>query len=325
MESISGEFGKFKVEKFDGKGDFGLWKYKMLMQLELLGLDSTIQEVTVTASDTDKAKDEELPEVKIDPLKDKKAKNLICMSLGNLVLRKVMKETTALGVWKALERDYQMKTLSNSIYMMQRFASFKMDDHKSIEENLDTFLKLVSDLASLNINISDKDQTIQVLSSLPQQFDSLVDTLKYGTAKEILTMNDVINSEYSKEVELKEKGLLNKSRSDTEGLYVESRGKSEKKGYRGKSNAGADLSQCKSLIKKTGCFICGEGHWKIECPERRHRKSANIAMEPKQPLVLIGGVQDTKQELIMDSGCSYHSTSTKRLCLTLRSSMVVQR
>ena len=33
----------------------------MLMQLELLGLDSTIQEVTVTASDTDKAKDEELP------------------------------------------------------------------------------------------------------------------------------------------------------------------------------------------------------------------------------------------------------------------------
>ena len=49
MESMS---GKFKVEIFDGKGDFGLWKYKMLMQLELLGLDSTIQEVTVTPSDT---------------------------------------------------------------------------------------------------------------------------------------------------------------------------------------------------------------------------------------------------------------------------------
>ena len=126
------------------------------------------------------------------------------MSLGNLVLRKVMKETTALGVWKALERDYQTKTLPNRIYMKQRFASFKMDDHKSIEENLDIFLKLVSDLASLNINISDEDQAIQVLSSLPQQYDSLVDML-YGTAKETLTMNDVINSAYSKEVELKEK------------------------------------------------------------------------------------------------------------------------
>ena len=170
-------------------------------------------------------------------LKDKKAKNIICMSLGNLVLGKVMKETTVLGVWKALERDYQTKTLPNRIYMKQRFASFKMDDHKSIEENLDIFLKLVSDLASLNINISDEDQAIQVLSSLPQQFDSLVDTLKYGTTKETLTMNDVINSAYSKEVELKEKGLLNKSRSDAEGLYVEdSRGRSDKKGYIGKSN-----------------------------------------------------------------------------------------
>ena len=53
----------------------------MLMQLELLGLDSTIQEVTVTPSDTDTEKDKELPEVKVDLLKDKKAKNIICMSL----------------------------------------------------------------------------------------------------------------------------------------------------------------------------------------------------------------------------------------------------
>lgn len=29
--------GKFDVEKFDGKGDFGLWKYNMLCQLEILG------------------------------------------------------------------------------------------------------------------------------------------------------------------------------------------------------------------------------------------------------------------------------------------------
>lgn len=67
------------------------------------------------------------------------------MSLGNLVLHKMMKETTTIGVWKALERDYQTKTLPDMIYMKQRFASFKMEDHKSMEENMDTFLKLVSD------------------------------------------------------------------------------------------------------------------------------------------------------------------------------------
>ena len=91
-----------------------------------------------------------------------------------------MKETTAIGVWKALEGDYQTKTLPNHIYLKQSLASYKMDENKSIEENLDKFLKLVDDLASLNINVSDEDQAIQILTSLPLQYDSLVHTLKYG-------------------------------------------------------------------------------------------------------------------------------------------------
>ena len=38
------------------------------------------------------------------------------MSLGNLVMCKVMKEATALRVWKALERDCQTNTLFSRIY-----------------------------------------------------------------------------------------------------------------------------------------------------------------------------------------------------------------
>lgn len=36
--------GKFEIEKFDGKGDFGLWKFKMLAQLEIQGLLSALKE-----------------------------------------------------------------------------------------------------------------------------------------------------------------------------------------------------------------------------------------------------------------------------------------
>lgn len=35
---------KIDVEKFDGKGDFGMWKFKMQMQLENSGLDSVLME-----------------------------------------------------------------------------------------------------------------------------------------------------------------------------------------------------------------------------------------------------------------------------------------
>lgn len=63
-------------------------------------------------------------------------------------------QQTAMGVWKALEADYQTKTLPKSIYLKQSFASFKMSEQKTIEENLNAFLKLDDDLASLNIIVS---------------------------------------------------------------------------------------------------------------------------------------------------------------------------
>ena len=68
---------------------------------------------------------------------NKCSKNMICASLSNLVLRKVMKQTTSLGVWKALKKDYQTKTLPNRNYLKQWFASFRMEEHRSVEENLD--------------------------------------------------------------------------------------------------------------------------------------------------------------------------------------------
>ena len=107
--------------------------------------------------------------------------------------------TTAIGVWKALEGNYKTKTLPNRVYLKQIFARYKMDESKSIEENLDKFLKLVDDLASLNINVSDEDQAIQILTSLPPQYDSLVHTLNYGNGKETLTVKEVTTSAYAKE------------------------------------------------------------------------------------------------------------------------------
>lgn len=32
------------MEKFDGKGEFGLWKYKLLGQLEIHGLGSVLRD-----------------------------------------------------------------------------------------------------------------------------------------------------------------------------------------------------------------------------------------------------------------------------------------
>lgn len=226
---IDPTWGRFEMDKFDGKGAFGMWKYKLLGQLEIQGLGSVLEEGASLYKSSEKL--EEGAEPVIDPVKvakHKRVKNLIGTCLSDIILRKVMHEPIAYQMRKALERDYQTKTLPNKIYLKQNFASFKMDESKSVEENMDGFLKLVGDLASLNINVSDEDQAIQLLTSLPSQYEALVHTLKYGTGKDTLTVNEVVSSAYAKEIELKQKGLLGKSVKANEGLYVESRGRSGK-------------------------------------------------------------------------------------------------
>ncbi|CAA7038779.1 unnamed protein product [Microthlaspi erraticum] len=181
-----------------------------------------------------------------------------------------------------------------------------MEEDKTIEENVDIFLRLIADLDSLKVSISDEDHAIQLLSGLPAAYEPLVHTLQYGSGKETLTVNEVVTSAYSKEAELRQKGLLNKSRQVAEGLYVESRGRSDKQGGSPK-NKSRSKSKQKFDKNNTGCFICGsEDHWKRECPERKKPpNSANIAVEPKQPIVLTVSTQDSKKEWVMDSAITY--------------------
>lgn len=153
--------GRFENEKFDGKGDFALWKFKMLVQLEIQGLLSVLEETG--SSENDKAKLEEGTEEKKDLKKAEKElsiRSLFSIFLSDVILRKIMNETTTLGMWKALERDYQTKSLPNRIYLKKKFSCFKMEEEKPMEEKFDHFLKLVADLTSIKIDISDEDHSI---------------------------------------------------------------------------------------------------------------------------------------------------------------------
>ncbi|KAL0855929.1 hypothetical protein Bca101_061082 [Brassica carinata] len=136
----------------------------MMVQLEIQGLLSVLKEKK--ASTSDGGKSEEGVDVKKDPKKAERnlrVRSLFSTCLSDVILRKIMDKTTALGMWKALARDYQTKSLPNQIYLKKKFSCFKMDEGKAVEENFDSFLKLVADLASIKIDISDKDQAIQLL------------------------------------------------------------------------------------------------------------------------------------------------------------------
>ena len=69
----------------------------------------------------------------------KRIRNTIVLILSDQILRKVVKEKTAAEMWSKLEQLYMTKSLSNRIYLKKKFYGFKMDENKSIDENINEF------------------------------------------------------------------------------------------------------------------------------------------------------------------------------------------
>ncbi|TXG52017.1 hypothetical protein EZV62_021186 [Acer yangbiense] len=145
------------------------------------------------------------------------------LTLEYFVLREVIKETTAAGIWTKLEALYMSKAVPNRINLKQRFFGFKMNENKSLTDGIDEFTKLIQDLESVGVvKIEDEDLAIILLNSLPKGLEHFVDTLKYG--RQTLKFEEVQYAIIAKDAERKNKGG---SHADAEGLIV--RGRNDKK------------------------------------------------------------------------------------------------
>ncbi|GJW05373.1 hypothetical protein Tco_1564229 [Tanacetum coccineum] len=100
---------KFDIEKFDGTGDFGLWRIKMRALLIQYGCEAALE---VLPADMEAEAKAEL---------NKKAHSAVILCLGNKVLREVTGETTAAGVWTKLETLYMTKSKKESIHFYIRW------------------------------------------------------------------------------------------------------------------------------------------------------------------------------------------------------------
>ena len=238
---------RIDIERFDGKGDFSIWKKKIKAVL-------VQQKCAKAISDPS-----EFPEVMKASEKQEIMENaysLLILNLADNVLRQVDEEDTALKIWEKLESLYMVKSLSNKIYLKEQLFGFRMDSSKSLEENLDDFKKITVALANIDEKISDENQAIIILNSLPDMYKDLKSAIKYG--RDSLSLEDVLGALRSKDLEIKIE-----KKGNSEGLQVRGRQpKRDQSKARGKSRS-------KSKGKRN-CWHCHkEGHLRRNCPERK--------------------------------------------------------
>ena len=89
----------------------------------------------------------------------------------------------------------------STVHLQHKLYTFKMVDTRSMDENNDDFLKIVSYLSRMNVPVSEEVQAILLLTSFPSLFNSLKETLKYG--KYTLSLEEVTNAASSKDQDMK--------------------------------------------------------------------------------------------------------------------------
>ena len=145
--------GKYEIEKFNRKINFGLWQVKMRAIL--------VGKQCVKALLGKSKKPDSLTEEQFDDM-DEKALSLIQLSLSDEVLREVLKEDSAAGIWLRLEQLYMTKSISNRLLLMKRLEECKLKPGESLKRHLDEFDSLVMDLKNVDVEIQDEQLAIKV-------------------------------------------------------------------------------------------------------------------------------------------------------------------
>jgi len=105
---------------------------------------------------------------------DKKAQGTIWLCLVDYVLLNVASEKSTHSLWKHLGEIYQAKSMVNKLYLKSKLFSMKMKEGESIIEHLNSFNLLLSQLASVDVEVNEEDKCILLLCSLPESWENVI-------------------------------------------------------------------------------------------------------------------------------------------------------
>ena len=204
--------------------------------------------------------------------------NLLACSSIRLCLTKEEKYAfteydIAKDLWKALEDKLMTKSIENRLYLKYRLFHFDYKKAISMNEHLNNFNKILTNLKNLDDHINDEDKALLLLNSLLDTYDHLTTTLLYG--KEKIMYVDVSNTLVNNEFRRKDKSANRDSAFTVRGRTITRRYTG-----RGKSHSNTrGRSSDRRRLAKDECVACRQkGHWAKDCPNKNKKEEkVNVA------------------------------------------------
>ena len=225
-----------------------------------------------------------------------KAFSFIAMSVSTPQLYLITSCEEPKEAWDSLKKHFERETLANKLFLKKRYFRKEMREGNSIEMHLKEMKELTDKLNSIGAPISEEDQVVTLLGSLPLSFSTVVTALEARAGD--LTMDFVQQQLINHERKLKAQETKPEAQQN---LAI----------------VGAEK------WKPPRCWNCDEvGHIQWFCPKRKSQHRAKVTEDKVQsdsdgegafPASRSEEVPEDKW--LVDSGASSHMTP-KRIYFT---------
>ncbi len=194
------------------------------------------------------------------------AKSLLTQKIPDSTLMRIHAKTLVRERWEAIVKEYTEKGAYAQTNLRVRFLETKCPEKSNVREFLDNLRVKREELASVGVDIDEKDYRSTILSSLPTVLANFASSQLAAArmfSPDKMIMPDVLISLISEEYErqktqrTRRSGGKGKDEAD-EAMSVGSSSKSRRSGS----------SKSSDWKSKVTCWNCGEkGHFKDKCPK----------------------------------------------------------